>query len=169
MTPQVWNALHKGMNTEDKCIEAIKAARKKFGLTPEVLMVFGHMGVDNHDSMRLAYEFTVDMVEKYGAIPRPHVAKNFVPGNKGWLMPHNQEAIELMTRNPELFQALDFTALPSRLTHRHKKTKKLATEYFLKICELPSATTLFVKPIEPGMTLEDIDKVRKFNMGRYDH
>lgn len=169
MTPQVWNALHKGMNTEDKCIEAIRSARQDFGITPEILMVFGHMGVDNHDTMKLAYKFTVDMVDKYGAIPRPHVAKSFVPGNKGWKMSHNQEAIELMVQSPELFQALDFTALPSRLTHRHKETKRLATKYFLKICYLPSATTLFVKPITPEMTLKQIEEVKKFNEGRYDH
>ncbi len=118
-----------------------------------------------------SYDSIASHIAKHnlGITPKDHVAKSFIPGNKGWRMPHNQDVIEMMIQNPELFQDLDFTALPSGLTHRHKKTKKLATKYFLKICGLPSATTLFVKPITSGMTQEQTEQVKKFNQGRYDH
>lgn len=168
MTPQVWKAVNKRINTEDKCLEAIRSAREDFGITPEVLMVFGHVGADTEETLRLAYEFTLDMVDRYGAVPRPHVAKSFIPGNNGWFDPKNADAVESLMKHPESFQALDFTALPSRLTHSDDRLRELASQYYLKICEIPANTTLPVKPITPDLTSEEIQEVKKFNQRRYD-
>ena len=167
MTPQVWRAVNKGMNTKDKCLEAIRSARKDFGITPEILMVFGHAGIDTPETLELAYEFTLDMVEKYGAVPRPHIAKNFIPGNNGWVSGHEKE-IDILLQHPESFAALDFTALPSRLTHPGDELRKLASIYYRKICEIPGNTTLYLEPITPDMTPEQVHAARLFNKRRYD-
>jgi len=168
ITSQVWRAIKKGHNTEEKCIEAIRSAKQDFGITPELLMVFGHDGIDTAESLQSAYLFTQDMVDLYGAVPRPHVSKSFVPGNDGWTDSVNFDVVEKLMQNPELFQSLDFTALPSVLTHPNREIRELATEYFLRIASIPGNVTNWVYPIEPGMSADDIEKIRRMNVGRYD-
>ncbi len=165
----VWKELHKGHNTEKKCEEAVRSTREDFGITPEALMVFGHDGVDREETLRRAYEKTLEWADKYGAVPRPHVAKSFVPGNNGWRDPANFLRVRKIIKNPELFQSLDFTALPSELTHLNGATKNLANEYFLKMCSMSDCTTQYVKPITLGMTSGEVEEVKRFNIGRYDH
>ena len=106
MTPQVWKSVGKGHNTEDKCLEAIRSAREDFGITPEVLMVFGHVGADTEETLKLAYEFTIDMVHRYRAIPRPHVSKAFIPGNNGWRHPNYSAAVEELLKHLIYFSLL---------------------------------------------------------------
>ncbi|MBI5227586.1 radical SAM protein [Candidatus Micrarchaeota archaeon] len=168
MTPAVWRAVNKGINTMDKCLEAIRSTREDFGLTPEILMVFGHSGIDTEDTLRLAYEFTLDMVRRYGVVPRPHIAKSFIPGNIGWVDPQNANAIEALLQYPEAFQSLDFTALPSKLTHPDEKIRKLVIEYYLKICSIVGNTTSYTKPIEPQMSPKEVEEIKRFNENRYD-
>jgi len=168
MTPEVWKKIKKGHNTEDKCIEAIRSAREDFGITPEILMVFGHLGADTPETLKLAVEFTKEMVTKYGAVPRPHVAKSFVPGNDGWNKPENQEAVEALINNPEAFQSLDFTALPSPFTHKDPRLIQLVTRYFLEICQIQGNTTQATQPILPEMSPEEVAEVKKMNEGKYD-
>ncbi len=168
MTPEVWNAVKKSHNSEDKCLEAIRSAKEEFGITPEILMVFGHDEVDTEHTLKLAYEFTIDMVENFGAVPRPHVAKAFIPGNDGWRSPKHSHQVEALLQHPEAFQSLDFTALPSPLTHPNDALRELVTDYFLRICNISGNTTLFVKPITPDMSHEELEAVKKFNEGRYD-
>jgi hypothetical protein len=168
MTPEVWNAVKKGHNSEDKCLEAIRSAKEDFGITPEILMVFGYDGVDTERTLKLAYDFTLDMVTRFGAVPRPHVAKSFIPGNDGWKSQDHVPQVEALMQHPESFQSLDFTALPSPLTHPNDKLRKVATDYFLRICGIPGNTTLHVKPITPYMSSEQVEEVKKFNQGRYD-
>lgn len=68
------HGIRKGHNSEDACIEAVRVAREAYGLKPEILMVFG--GTAEHErSLQLAVQFSADMVERYGAVPRPHVSK----------------------------------------------------------------------------------------------
>ncbi|MFC2135944.1 radical SAM protein [Bacteroidota bacterium] len=167
-TPEVWKKVKKGHNTEDKCLEAIRSVKEDFGITPEILMVFGHVEADKEDSLRLAYEFTLDMVGKYGAVPRPHVAKAFIPGNDGWTSPEYREAVERLIEHPESFQSLDFTALPSTLTHPDEEIRSLATKYFLEICSIEGNTTSHTKPITPDLSPKELEEVKRFNEGRYD-
>ena len=131
-------------------------------------MVFGHVKGDDETTLRLACEFTQDMVDKYGAIPRPHVAKNFVPGNDGWRDKNNSNAIEILLKHPEAFQSLDFTALPSTLTHPDSNLRQLATKYFLEMCGIKGNTTKPVLPITANLTADQIEEVRIFNMRKYD-
>ncbi len=168
MTPEVWNAVKKSHNSEDKCLEAIRSAKEDFGITPEILMVFGHDGVDTEHTLKLAYEFTIDMVENFGAVPRPHVAKAFIPGNDGWRSHEHAHQVEALLQHPEAFQSLDFTALPSPLTHPNNALRELVTDYFLRICNVPGNTTLYVNPITPDMSLKELEEVKRFNEGRYD-
>jgi len=163
-----WVALHKGHNTKEKCLEAIKSARKDFGITPEILMVFGNPRTTKEKNIKEAYEITKMVIDEFKAVPRPHVSKDFIPGNEGWLSGEYRKEIESIINNPEAFQALDFTALPSELTHSDKKIRELATEYFLKMCNLSGNTTQYVKPITPGLSREDIEEIKKFNEGRFD-
>lgn len=167
---EIWNAVHKSHNTESKCFDAIKCARES-GITPEILMVFGHPKADNNESLEAALKFTEKMIEDYGAIPRPHVDKSFIPGNDDWANPPNEatrQSIERLMQHPELFQSLDFTALPTSLSHPNPKLRELTTDYFLKMCELKGNTTQFVKPITPDLTPRQIEEVKKFNEERYD-
>jgi len=168
MDPLVWKAIHKGFNTKEKCLEATRSAREDFGLTPEILMVFGHTNVDDETTVKNAFDFTVDVVRKYGAVPRPHVSKMFIPGNRRWTYPEYQDAIQTLLAHPESFQTLDFTALPSTLTHPEPELREATTQHYLQICSMPESTTLPVKPITPDLTPEEIEKVRQFNVGHYD-
>ncbi len=167
MTPMVWKKINKGSNSEDKCINAIKLAKIKYNIIPELLMVFGHDGIDTEASLKAAYEFTLSMVEKFEAVPRPHISKGFIPGNEGWFTNENKGNINVLLENPILFQSLDFTALPTRLTHSDN-IRDLASYYFLKICSIKGNTTQWIKPFTPEMT--EIDKIEaiKFNLNKFD-
>ena len=167
-TKEVWKAVKKGHNTEEKCLEAIRSSKDDFGITPEILMVFGHPTADTEESLSAAYQVTRMVVENNQAVPRPHVSKDFIPGNKGWRSLEHAKAVESLLAHPESFQSLDFTALPSKLTHPNEKIRELATKYFLKMCELPGNTTQYVKPITPDLTPKEIEKVKKFNQNHFD-
>ncbi|MBI1970692.1 radical SAM protein [Candidatus Woesearchaeota archaeon] len=169
MTPQVWKAMKKGHNTKEKCVEAIQSARHEFGITPEVLMVFGHNDKDTENTLCLAYEFTRDMADLHGAVPRPYIAKAFVPGNDGWRSGRYAAEIEILLTYPELFQQLEYGALPTELTHPDAKLRALATKYFLDVCGIPGNATAHIKPLLMGMTELEKEEVRKFNEGRWDH
>jgi hypothetical protein len=168
MSEEVWKKVKKGHNTESGCIDAIHFSKVKFGITPEILMVFGHEEADTPETLARAVEFTKTMIERYGAVPRPHVAKSFIPGNDGWNDPKNKGRIEMLLEHPELFQSLDFTALPSRLTHPNDLLREVSTRKFIEICELAGNTTKWLKPIEVGMSDQQKKEVRVFNRGRYD-
>ena len=167
-TKEVWVAVKKRHNTEEKCLEAIRSTREDFAMTPEILMVFGHPTADTEESLAAAYQVTRIVVEAYGAVPRPHVSKDFIPGNNGWRSPEHSSAVKSLLELPEAFQSLDFTALPSLLTHPNGKIRELATKYFLKMCELPGNTTQHVKPITPNLTSEELEEAKRFNEGRFD-
>ena len=118
--------------------------------------------------MKLACEFTQAMVDTYEAVPRPHVAKNFIPGNKGWIYPGNVKAIELLLKNPESFQGLDFTSLASPLTHPDGRLRELTNHYYKEICNIEGNTTQWVMPITPDLTPKQIEEVKKSNKWKYD-
>lgn len=161
-----WKNNHKGQN-ERMCIEAIRSAREDFGLTPETLMVFGHVNVSANDP-RAAYDFARAMAGTYGAVPRPHVSKWRIPGNAGWTEANGGAERDIFLLNPQLFQSLDFTALPSKLTHPDPELRAEATKYFLLMCMLPGNTTQPVLPLEPGMGVKEIEHVRMHNLKKYD-
>ena len=167
-TPKIWQSVRKGHNTANNCLNSIRIAREVYGMTPEVLMVFGHPKEDE-ESLQAAVTFTLDMVERYQAIPRPHVAKTAVPGSEEWLMSEYQERVQFLLRHPEYFQALDFTALPSSLSHPNPELRRLVEKYYRRICEIEGASTNFVYPSAPEFSNKQRVQRRKLNIGRYDH
>ncbi|MBI2140497.1 hypothetical protein HYU14_06235 [Candidatus Woesearchaeota archaeon] len=164
---ELWKSLRKGHNRENDCIEAIRSLKEDFGVTPEILMVFGHPGMDSKETFQNALLVTKEMVEKYGVIPRPHVAKAFIPGNDGWNDLKNAKAVNALLKNPELFQALDFTALPSSLTHP-KEMIPLVMEHYLLMCTLRGNTTQPIIPLEQGMGENEIARIKALNEGKFD-
>ena len=141
---------------------------QEFNITPEVLMVFGH-AQDTEKSLQKAVVFTLDMVEKFGAVPRPYIAKDIVPGNSGWHDPKNASRVETFIQHPEFFQALDFSALPSSLTHPDPALRQLAAKFFMMITSITQNTTQVVYPFSPDIDEETAQMYRQLNIGRYDN
>lgn len=168
MTPEVWKSIKKGHNSEDKCLQAISLARNVYNITPELLMTFGHNDADNEVSLSQAYKFVEDMIQEYQVVPRPHIAKSFIPGNDGWHSAKYKKQVELLIKKPIVFQSLDFTALPTRFTHSNDIVRVLSRKYFLKMCNLKENTTQYVKSITPGMSKKQVEKINEFNLNRYD-
>ncbi len=166
-TPKVWKSIHKAHNTEDKCINGIRIARETYNLTPEALMVFGHPEEDE-ESLADAYDFTVDMVQRYGAVPRPHVAKDIIPGNENWRLPQNARRVDFLLEHPEYFQALDFTALPSSISHPDSALRKLVERYYLMICGVSGNVTNPIYPLAPEDSQSDREVIQAMNKGRWD-
>ena len=167
-TPEVWKSVRKGHNTMPKCVDAVRIARKEYGLTPEVLMVFGH-SKDTARSLRLAVEFTVGMNGLYGAVPRPHVAKDLIPNNDNWPLLENADRVELLLSHPEYFQALDFTALPSTISHRIAELRLAVERAARMIASIRGNITDIIYPIAPEFSDELNALHRLLNIGKYDN
>jgi hypothetical protein len=166
-SPRIWKENRKPQN-KSECIQAISIARKTYGLIPEALMVFGYAGSDNPKTLQLAYDFAKCMYDKYEALPRPHVAKDIVPGNDGWRNPHNRFIVDYLIHNPILFQNLDFTSLPSPITHPNGENRKSIIHHFTNLCNLPYSLTRYVKPYICNMSDTELGDIRNFNMKKYD-
>jgi len=166
-TEHVWRAVRKP-HGDYSCTDAIRICFETYGIVPEALMVFGHDCVDDGESMRLAGELVRALWEKYGAHPRPHVSKGIVPGNDGWRDPKNREIVDRLVTTPSLFQVLDFTSLPSALTHPDAAFRRIVTRYYVEICEMADTVTQYVLPEESGLSAVELEHVRSFNQGRYD-
>jgi len=164
-TPEIWKSIQKGHNTGDKCLRAIQVMRQEYGLTPEILMVFGHPQ-ETEESLKAAVTFTEAMIEQYGVTPRPYVAKDVVPGNDYWMAPVNQKRIEFLLQHPQYFQALDYAALPSSISHPDQHMRILVEKYYRQIIEIPGTTTKLIYPISPESNGEEI---LHLNEGGYDN
>jgi hypothetical protein len=168
MWPDVWKGIKKPQNDEKNILDAIRISKEKYNITPELLMVFGHVGVDTEQSLKHAYDFVEAMVDKYGAIPRPHIAKQCIPGNDGRSDPKFQKEVNMLIENPTLFQSLDFTALASKLTHPDKKFRDMVNHYYLEMCKLPGNTTQPIIPYDIWDTQQIIEQKKKENIGKFD-
>jgi hypothetical protein len=166
-TPGVWRAVRKPHRT-DACLDALRISREEYRLVPETLMVFGHNGHDDLESLKLANDFLRGMAEHYGAIPRPHVAKDVVPGNDGWQASENQATLRYLFEKPHAFQLLDFTALPSWLTHPDPSFRRAVSDAFLQACSIEGASTQFVYPEDPELPAEALLEAKELNLRRYD-
>ena len=166
-TTKVWKETRKPQ-TKSECIRAIVISKTIYGLTPETLMVFGHNGLEDETSLRLAYEFARDMQTEYGALPRPHVAKDIVPGNNGWYDHKNRLIVEKYLNAPCLFQNLDFTAVPSPITHPNQEFRRLVKKYYLEVCNLSGCLTQDVLPVSPEMSVSEFSEVKSYNLCKYD-
>lgn len=167
-TPQVWKAIKKPQNNSQDNINAIIISNQIYGIIPETLMVFGHNNFDTEESLKLAINFVEETHIKYKAIPRPHVAKDIIPGNDGWRNPENKITIDYLIDNPLAFQMLDFTTLPNRITHKDENFANRVTESFLTICNLQNAKTEYTLPEDPMFSKEKLEYNKKFNLRKYD-
>lgn len=166
-TPEVWRAIRKP-HSSDECLEAVAVAREVYGITPEVLMVFGHEGHDNVKSLALAVDTVRLTVEKFGAVPRPHVAKALVPGNDGWYSQRFAKERDFLLSNLWAFQFLDFTCLPTDVTHPDPLFRNSVAAAFLEICNMPTCLTKHVLPEDRRLSSTEYNEAVSFNKGRYD-
>ncbi len=175
-TAEVWASVNKNQNfgkqdDDDlkRAMEAIKLCVEN-GITAEMLMVFGHP-VETEESLKAALDFCQEMADKYGAIPRPHVAKHVIPGADEWKNPANKDIVEQFIENPDYFQALDYTAFASELSHPNAELRALTNKYYKAICEIVPGSTQYIYPNTP----EEIAKaaaqgttIEQLNRGRFD-
>jgi hypothetical protein len=166
-SPYIWKRTKKP-HTKSGCINAIKIIKEEYGITPEILMVFGYDEFDNKETLKLALDFAYQMNTQYGALPRPHVAKDVIPGSDNWYRNEYAGKIKHLINNPELFVNLDFTALPSEITHSDEDIRNLTAEYYMNMCMMPDSLTQYVKPICSGMSDIELQGIRNFNLERYD-
>lgn len=179
-TPEVWKSIWKSQNfkkiswgeqwsDQEKAIKTIEWT-KELGIRPEILMVFWHPK-ETHESLKLAYTFCAEMQEKYGALPRPHVSKTVIPWAKAWREPRNKDFVEQLLINPDLFQALDYTALASEVTHRNKRLRRETNKWYKKICALDRDATKYVIPNThhyQAIAKRQNTTVQKMNQGKFD-
>lgn len=167
ISKKVWKSIKKGHNDKNGCIDAIRLTSEEFGITPEVFMVVGHEK-DTPETMMEDVEFVLDMAEKFRAAPRPYVAKSIVPGNTGWSEPANKDYTEQFIRHPEYFQALDYSALPTSLTHPNKAMYPHIERAFMMMTNVPGNTTYPVYPISPDIDQRTAEIHRRLNIGKFD-
>jgi 2-iminoacetate synthase ThiH len=179
-TPEVWKSIWKSQNfrkiswgeqwsDQEKAIKTIEWT-KGLGIRPEILMVFWHQD-ETPESLKLAYTFCAEMQEKYGALPRPHVSKTIIPWAKAWKESVNHDLVERFITEPWLFQALDYTALASEVTHRDKRLRRETNTWYQKICALDPKATKYVIPDTPhyrAIAERKNTTVAKMNEGKFD-
>jgi len=166
-TPKVYKATRKPQKVQET-LDAVKICRTVYNITPETLMVFGHNDIEDEEALKLDVKFCKDMQKKFGAVPRPHIAKDMVPGNDGWRSPEKEKVRQEFYANPMLFQNLDFTAIPSPITHPNSDFRSLVAKYYKLVCELPNSLTQLVLAELPTMAPDELAYVHLHNKERYD-
>lgn len=139
-------------------------------IIPEILMVFGHPG-ETEESLKSALDFVREMAEKYKALPRPHVAKHIIPGAKEWRNPQNTKIVQHFIHNPDYFQATDYAALASELTHPDAELRALTNKYYLAMCKIREGSTQWIYPDTPEFRAEAVKQgttIEALNQGRFD-
>ncbi len=164
---EVWRSLKKSQINLPTCIEAIRVTRKEFGITPEVFMVVGHAH-DTEQTLLDDVEFVLDMSEQFGAAPRPYIAKSAVPGNSGWSDPAYADLVESCLQNPQLFQCLDYAALPTELTHPNIAMHENIKDAFMMLLQVPGNTTQCVYPESVQYSAQKQAVFRRLNRGKFD-
>ena len=174
ITPAVWKKIGKshnfsGFDEKEKDSKAKMAIRiaKEYGITTELLMLFGHNGADTEASMQYAISFTREMMDAYHAIPRSFIAKDVVPGTEAWYDPKNKAVVETLIGHPELFQALDYLAVASPLTHPDEKFRNQTNRFFFENAKL-AARTKGDKPLYSTRLRDDRTGVERYYGGFYD-
>jgi len=166
--PKVWKKIKKGHNKINDCYDAIRLTRQDFNITPEIFMVIGH-DEDTPKTIQEGVEFVMDMAECYGATPRPYIAKSIVPGNNGWADPKNKKYVEQFLQHPEYFQALEYSALPTSLTHSDPKMRAHIEKAFMRMTNIQGNTSNIIYPeAAPEIDARTAEIHRKLNIGKFD-
>jgi len=176
---RIWRSVKKGHNNEHVILESMEGA-KAYGITPEAIMVFGHPE-ETRESLENAVHLTEQLQETFNAVPRPHVAKDLIPGNDYWkneienatAEERNDRAkrIQFLLEQPRYFQALDFKALASSVTHSNEILRHMVNEYYRRItnmCQNEFDRNALIYPIAPEFS-EEINALHEYwNRGKYD-
>ncbi len=164
---EVWKACQKPNSLND-CIDAIRLTRNEFDIIPEFFMVVGHPA-DTLDTLADAVMFAQFMQEKYGAVPRPYVAKSFVPGSPGWHHPVNRSTIDFLLQHPEYFQCFEYAAYANPITHHgNVEMIKPINNAYRQLLEIGGNTTRPVYPLSPENSSEENEWIMRVNLGQYD-
>lgn len=122
----------------------------------------------NHSSWHI--HFVQKCRRNQETIPRPHVSKT-VFCEQRHSKTENHAIVEQFISDPTLFQALDYTALPSELTHPNNSLKKATSAWYRKICALDPDATKYVIPNTPHyreIANRKNTTVTKMNEGKFD-
>jgi len=130
-TEKIWRSQHKGHKDLSEVDRALDKC-KDVGITPELLMVMG-FPEDTLGSVTKNYLYTVARAYTHGAVSRPYVAKQFVPGNEGWCNPLYAEGVRTMVENPEMLVNNDFATLGSPLTHPRRFHRYISNLAYLGV------------------------------------
>ncbi|EKD32877.1 MAG: radical SAM protein [uncultured bacterium] len=101
------------------------------GVKPELLMVFG-FPQDNLWTLLKTVLISFAAVLRWGVVIRPYMAKDIVPGNRGWLIEEGR--VKLVVSEPLKFYNLDFAALATKITHPRVLHRWLCNIAYLTLC-----------------------------------
>ncbi|MBI5392717.1 hypothetical protein HZA96_02505 [Candidatus Woesearchaeota archaeon] len=155
-TEEVWRSQHKGYKSLRQVDEAFSQS-KKLGITPEALLVMGYHSSgkqkgDTKESLQKTVSYAINRAEELGVVARPHIAKDFVPGNDGWNAIQWQAQKEIILNDPKLFKNLDFVAFASELTHPDPEFRALVNDAYLQIIKrLTPQGLCTTSPLQPYM------------------
>jgi hypothetical protein len=95
-------------------------------------------------------EYAIKWAHEYGAVCRPHVAKDFSPGNEGWDNPKWAEGRARLVSNPDRFMCLDYLMPATELSHPNPGFRGYVNDAFWKIInELTPLGLCATVPLEP--------------------
>lgn len=173
---RVWRSVQKGHNSKRTILQAMQGC-KEYDLTPETIMVFGHPKEDRH-TLENAVRLTEQLQENFGAVPRPHVAKDLIPGNDYWEnrikratradRADRAKRIQLLLEHPEYFQAMDFKALASSVSHTNEVLRCMVNTYYRTITNMSGHPRELIYPIAPEFSEAINAQHWYWNLGRFD-
>lgn len=173
---RVWRSVKKGHNNEYTIIRAMQVCHE-YGFIPENIMVFGHPE-ETHETLENAVHLTDVLQNAFGAVPRPHVAKDLIPANDYWknddisepahIREERAQRITLLMEHPEYFQALDFKALASSVTHPDATMRYIVNEYYRAITNMSGNPKELIYPVAPEFSPTVNALHRYWNKGRFD-
>ncbi len=138
-TDEEWKSQHKGNKSISSADEAFRIC-KSLGVVSENLMVMGFhdkdgMPVGTEKTLQSDVNFSIDRALRHGVVSRPHLAKDLVPGNKGWKSKTWEKSRNILLNNPDLFINLDFLMLGSEITHPNQEFRQAANRAFMRIID----------------------------------
>ena len=169
-----WKAIRKSHNTEENVFRSVALAAEEYGLTPEILMVFGHSHkYATPEAIREIVRIMGYMHQRYGAIPRPHVVKNILPGTDAWAAPENQGIRDRMVyEHPdEDWQPTDFCCGISSISHPHPGHRCIAPaveDAYKEMIAMSKKSTDYIYSEASDLPPNVREENHRKNIGRYD-
>jgi hypothetical protein len=137
-TERIWREQHKA-NKSLSDAERVFEQCKNLGITPESLMVTGYHHPDSFTGdipeLEKTVKYSIEWAEKYGAVCRPHVAKECSPGNTGWNSPKWASIRAYLVENPEAFKNLDYLMEATELSHPDTGFRAYVNEAYWNIID----------------------------------